>query len=145
MHTVEQTAIGAAPVIELFGTTQTNAPLSRVARLWRKAVHGNTAAQYNLGLAHMRGRVVTRNYREGVKWLRRAAEQGHPGGQHNLGVAYALGTGVTRSAMQAYKWFSLASNAGDERATDYLGRIARTMSRDEIEYAELMAGRWRPV
>ncbi len=50
------------------------------------AAQGDAHAQFNLGVMYDKGRGVSQDYAEAVKWYRKAAEQGHASAQHNLGV-----------------------------------------------------------
>ena len=46
---------------------------------WRQigAERGNAVAQFNLGIAHLKGRGVDKNYVEAYKWLRLSAMEGY--------------------------------------------------------------------
>jgi len=100
---------------------------------YRKAAdQGDVNAQYNLGQCYREARGLRKDYAEAVKWYRRAAEQGDAGAQYELGACYANGEGVS-GMVDAYKWSSLAAAQGHEAATDAKGKIAKRMSRVEIE------------
>lgn len=147
MRQLQSSTITGVPILTLPDIRSDDArhhkPVTRTARLWRRAVHGDPSAQFALGLSHIQGNGVPCNHREGVKWLRRAARQGHSGAQLNLGVAFALGKGVRQGDMQAYMWFSLAAEGGEERALGYCLKLVKRMEPDEVEDAERMVCEFR--
>jgi len=57
-----------------FGKEQTESP--EVQELRAAAERGVAEAQYNLGVAYIKGDGVARHYGEAVKWYRLAAQQG---------------------------------------------------------------------
>jgi TPR repeat protein len=61
------------------------------------AEQGHSTAQYNLGVMYSKGRGVTQDYLEAVKWYREAAEQGDALAQFNLGLMYDIGKGVPKT------------------------------------------------
>lgn len=142
MRQIRASSITGVPILTLpairSAEVQPLNPFSRTARLWRRAVHGDSTAQFTLGLAHIKGTGIPPDLPEGVKWLRRAARQGHGGAQFNLGVAFALGKGVRQGDLQAYLWFSLAAENGVQQAMAYVLKLAKRMQPGEIEDAERM-------
>jgi len=85
------------------------------------AEQGNTSAQTILALIYYRGRGVTQNHHEAVKWFRRAADQGDATAQFYLGVMFAEGQGVPQDYAEAAKWYRLAAERGDAQAQYNLG------------------------
>jgi TPR repeat protein len=79
-------------------------------QLLPRAVHGDTAAQFKMGLAFEKGLSAPEDFAEAARWYRRAATQGHARAQHNLGILYLKGAGVPRDGVQAHVWFSLAAD-----------------------------------
>ena len=53
-----------------------------------RAEQGDASAQVSLGKLYYRGKGVSRNYAEAVRWYRKAAEQGDANGQTSLGYMY---------------------------------------------------------
>ncbi len=93
-------------------------------QLWRPlAVHGNDAAQFDLGLMYDHGRGVPQNDAEAAKWYRLAAAQGNADAQNNLGVMYAHGRGVPQNDAAAVKWYRLAAAQGVAQAQFNLGQM----------------------
>ena len=69
---------------------------------------------------------------------RSAAEAGDPDARYMLGFLYARGEGVTADLVLAWKWFALAAGQGDEIAAEWIDRLSRRMTEDQLaEAAEL--------
>eukprot|EP00899_Mesostigma_viride_P001427 jgi/Mesvir1/11285/Mv01079-RA.1 len=85
---------------------------------------GDVDAQYHLGVMHMKGTGVARDYNKAAQLLTLAAARQHPGALYHLAKLYHLGTGLSmscRSAVILYKqvaergpWGALL-RAGHER------------------------------
>jgi TPR repeat protein len=86
-----------------------------------------------------KGKGITQDYKEAVKWYRLAAKQGYATAQNNLGVMYAMGKGVTQDYVRARMWFNLAASKGDENAVESLERMAKEMKPTQITDAQMMA------
>ena len=82
----------------------------------KAAEQGDASAQFNLGLIYRKGKGVTQDYKEAIKWFRKAAEQGDAEAQFNLGLIYRKGKGVTQDYKEAIKWFRKAAEQGDAEA-----------------------------
>ena len=72
-----------------------------------EAKHGNSRAQYNLGLMYANGIGVPKNYELAADWFRNAAEQGYAKAQYCLSVMYYKGHGVPCCDKDAYAWVSV--------------------------------------
>ena len=70
---------------------------------------------------------------------RSAAETGDPTAQYMLGYLYARGEGVAADLVLAWKWFALAAGQGDEIAADWIDRLSRRMSADQLAEAAALA------
>ena len=68
-----------------------------------------------------KGRGVTQDYKDAVKWLTKAAEQRLGEAQANLGVCYVIGNGVTKDEKEAVKWYTNAAEQGNATAQKNLG------------------------
>ena len=86
-----------------------------------RAELGSSDAQYNLGLCYAKGRGVSKDYAEAVKWYRKAAEQGNASAQYDLGVCYANGRGMNKDMKEAVKWYRKAAEQGYAEAQCKLG------------------------
>jgi TPR repeat protein len=82
---------------------------------------GDSRAQSILALLYFRGRGVTQDYQEAVKWFRRAADQGDIIAQFYLGIMFAEGQGVPQDHAEAAKWFRRAADRGNAEAQYNLG------------------------
>jgi len=89
----------------------------------RRAIHGDAAAQTNMGAMYEKGRGVPQDDAEAVKWYLKAAEQGHAMGQSNLGWMYARGRGIARDDSEAIKWIRKAAEQGNPWGQNRLGMM----------------------
>ena len=92
-----------------------------LADLKEGAQQGDARAQFNLGWCYSKGKGVTKDAVEAVKWYRMAAEQGDADAQFNLGNRYYDGEGVTKDMVEAVKWYREAAEQGDADAQANLG------------------------
>jgi len=86
-------------------------------------------AQHNLGVMHMLGDGTSKDFAEGIKWLRKAADQGHGGAQANLGIALFNGDGVPKDEIEAYAWLNIAA-INEPQAGKFRDHIDRRLSAD---------------
>jgi TPR repeat protein len=73
------------------------------------AKHGDSEAQFSLGIAYGQGSLGTTDYREALNWLQKSAKQGHPDAQVSLGQMYEHGEGVKPNYSMAAKWYRKAA------------------------------------
>ena len=104
-----------------------------------KAEKGNVMAQYNLGVAYVRGIGVMKDDREAAKWYRKAADQGHVMAQYELGVLHLHGKGVKRDAITAFTWLNIAGANGSRIAAEALGKFPERLTNDQISKADALA------
>lgn len=105
-----------------------------------KAVRGDVAAQYNLGLMYARGEGVERDYREAAKWLRNPAAQGYELAQITLGEIYAEGKGVAQDYQEAASWYLKAAEQGNALAQHRIGEMYA--EEKGVRYSPREAERW---
>ncbi len=96
-----------------------------------------------------RGRGVSQDYAEAVKWYRKAAEQDHAKAQLFLGNMYFFGQGVSKDYVQAYMWFNLTASRhppGEVRDTAVKNRdiVAKKMTPAQKAEAKKLAREWKP-
>ena len=120
-------------------------PESRLDRLTRQARAGDVMSQQQLGQVYYMGMDVTRDYAEGVRWLKMAAERGDAVAARLMGFAYRFGNGVVADEAQAVSWWRLAASKGDdvasfEMAKAYLdGRGVAESKADALGYCRSAA------
>lgn len=85
------------------------------------ARHGDSDAQFYLGVSYADGEGVTKDEREAARWYQTAAEGGHLDAQNSLGVCYDHGKGVKEDHIQAALWFTEAATQGLASAQMNLG------------------------
>ena len=83
-------------------------------------------AQYNLGTCYEKGRGVTQDYNEAVKWYRKAAEQGHANAMSWMGYFFENGKGVTKDLQEAIRWYKLGAEKGEDFCVKALSRLGVT-------------------
>ena len=84
------------------------------------AERGVVEAQYSLGLMYGKGRGISKDYSQAVKWWHLAADQGNGKAQTNLGWMYETGKGVPKDVHKAENWYQLASKQGLAKAQEKL-------------------------
>jgi TPR repeat protein len=90
----------------------------------RKAAEGgDESAQFNLGIAYLRGAGVPVDAKEAASWLDKAARQGLAAAQDDLGVMYYAGLGVELDELAGWRWLLAAANQGFAQAEVDLGAV----------------------
>ena len=108
-------------------------PAPDLERLRVLAGDGDAEAQFRLGEAYERGKLVERDLAKAAQAYRQAAEQGHPGAQYALAHLYHMGNGVAQDMSAAMAWYRAAARQGHEAAQLALGdqyRIGLIVPRD---------------
>jgi TPR repeat protein len=96
----------------------------RAREIWTPlAVKGDARAQHALGRNYEKGRGVSRDFSEALRWYRLAADQGHPDAQYRVSAAYALGVGgVSRDLDESAKWLHKAAESGHKKSQRLLAQ-----------------------
>ena len=87
----------------------------------KKAVSGDSEAQFTLGWRYDSGDEIPQDYAKAAEWYHRAAEQGHDGAQNNLGFLYGNGQGVPQNYAKAAELYRRAAEQGSSLAQTNLG------------------------
>ena len=82
------------------------------------SAQGLDAAQCELGNTLIRGRVVARNYAEGLRLCHLSAAQGYTRAFNSIAECHESGWGVAADASEAIRWYRRAEAAGDYDAAD---------------------------
>ena len=98
------------------GSAKPGAPLSTdaspnpvIARIQRRAAHGDAEAQVDLGTLYEAGIGVVQDKTEALRWYERAAAQGNVYGQYLAGLALGRGgDGLQKNVDAAAAWFAKA-------------------------------------
>jgi TPR repeat protein len=94
------------------------------AAIWRaQAQKGLPAAQFNLGVLHVRGRGVARNRVQAAAWFRKAAQAGFAPAAYNLGVRRLTDKAGRDYAARGLKWLRIAADRRFAPAQFLLGRL----------------------
>ena len=95
---------------------------SDITTLINKANTGDASAQNELGICYAKGKGVTEDLNEAIKWYRKAAEQGHAEAQNKVGNYYFDGKGgLPQDYVEAVKWYKKAAEQGEADAQYSLG------------------------
>jgi TPR repeat protein len=89
--------------------------------------------------------IKRRDYATAARVIRPLAEQGDANAQYALGIYYENGLGVPQDRVKAYMWLSLAASQGRENAASVRDLAARLMSSAEIDEAQQLARKWKPL
>lgn len=92
---------------------------------WRPlAEQGDAEAQLVVATLCLEGiKGVPKDYKEGMKWLRKSANQKYPEALLMLGLVYYEGKGVRQNKREAAKWIRLAAEQGNTVAQNNIGMM----------------------
>jgi TPR repeat protein len=110
------------------------------ASLKEQATKGNADAQFNLGIAYVRGIGTAKDPTEGMRWLRAATDQGQPRASHYLSSMYIAGDGVPLEYATAYYWLLISGAAGHENYNEDV--LKAILSPAQAQDAEHRAADW---
>ncbi len=114
-----------------------------VASLRAAAEHGDSSAQYSLGVAYATGEGVAQDYVAAVRWFRAAAEQGDAEAQYELGLMYLEGLGVKQDNAEAYAWIRTAAAQGKGGTLEIRQTLLREMTPSQEDRAIRLAREYR--
>lgn len=135
---------GFAPAQATLGNLLAQArQYGRAVTWWTRAAEQNDPeALFNLGLALLRGRGVSRGPAQGFACLMSSARRGVPAAQARVGWAYATGEGVVQDLLEAAKWWGLAAQAGDRDAAVNLDRAQSMLSAPQWTEVQRRIAEW---
>lgn len=121
-----------------------------ITQLQYLAEQGNAEAQYDLGMAYIKGQNVQQNYQAAKEWLEKSAAQDYPGALGFLGVMYQNGLGVRQNHAEALDLLNRAASKGDTDAMASLGQMYSDGEGVERDYSKALeylkpaanAGNW---
>lgn len=112
-------------------------------KLWEDSANqGDGAAQGFVAALYHGGQGIKQDYQKAMVWYKKAALQGIAQAQLGIGSLYGDGKGVEKDNLKARMWFSISLHNGNERADQYVKRIAHRMTEEEIKKADAMALDW---
>lgn len=104
-----------------------------------RAKEGNPVAQNAVGVLHLNGWGINKDYAEALAWFRKASEKGNSGGQFNIGRLYENGHGVKRDFLEAATWYRKAAEQGYPPAQSLLGAMYARGDGVPQDWGEAMA------
>jgi TPR repeat protein len=120
---------------------------ARAMRIYNlAATYGHPAAQYALGVMHLRGQGIEPSPQQGLKWLFKAARARYALAEAELGDLYWKGQFVQADRTRALMWYILAKETAkpDENPEihDRLDEMLAVVSDEERLEAEARATVW---
>ena len=119
--------------------------VKKAEKVWEKAFDiyrerarkGDTSAMCRVGRCYLRGRGVTKDTNEYVKWIRKAADSGDGAAMFELGDIYFSGRYLYRDIDEAVEWYAKAAENGELSAMLKLGGLYERGDKVEkdLEYA----------
>ncbi|MDC1042421.1 tetratricopeptide repeat protein [Amylibacter sp.] len=103
------------------------------------ANQGHLEAQKALGYMFYAGLGVPVNYAKAHKWFLLAANQGNNFAQFTVGAMYDFGDGIARDSILGHMWYKIASLNGYPLDPVFLDPVAKQLSPNELNDAEVMA------
>ena len=118
------------------------ARFSQAVELFRRAAaHGNTDAEYNLGVCLRRGLGVAPDAKAAERSYRAAAERNHVSAQLALGDLIAESAATDAERLEASHWYRLAADSGNTMAKQRLTEDeARTGDSVTVKYSATARG-----
>ena len=86
--------------------------------LYKKAIIGNSEAQYDLGMSYMNGESIDIDYFEAIKWFKQSAGNGNMNAFYQLGICFESGFGTVKSSDRAQFYYQKAANLGHQKAKE---------------------------
>ena len=99
-------------------------------------------AQYYLGVMHMKGQGVEKNYETAGNWFRLASQQGLAVAMHKLAQLYTAGNGVPKDLELAYVWYSVAVAHNHKKSIAILAEAKARLSNEELIEANKLIGEY---
>jgi len=114
------------------------APDPRAAIDWyrKAAAQEYGPAEFALGNLSLHGKGVPQDYGAAEYWLERGAHEGDDGAQVALGKMFEEGLGQAPDPVMAYVWYDLAAEQGNGVARHSRDRLAKSMSREDLNEAQ---------
>lgn len=99
------------------------------------AKHGNTRAQYYLGLHYLKGEYIQKDEIQGANWIRSAAQAGFKDAEYTFGTLLQQGIGVNKDCEQARLWYEKAIAQKDPRAMFNLANLNEGGNTSSADFA----------
>ncbi|HAT2056130.1 TPA: tetratricopeptide repeat protein [Legionella pneumophila] len=99
--------------------------------------------QFELGYMYQTGSGIPQNYSYAIDWYTKACANGsNPEAQYNLGIMYLNGHGVLQNYTIAHALYNMASANGLKDAGSIRDALAKKMTNEQIERAQVLANDW---
>ena len=114
-----------ADIVERGGSGLHDVPGANLGLL-TAAEEGDAKAQYEIGVAYLRGEGTVPDLGLAYKWVEKSAMQGYAEAQFELGDMHQGGRGALQSLPLALKWYEQAAHQDHAEAQYRLGYMYRT-------------------
>ena len=81
-------------------------------------------------------------YGKAYQDFKQLAKQGSSISQYFLGVMCYRGIGALQDFLRAHMWFNIAASNGHRKARKYLDQLTRSLTREQVAEAQVMARNW---
>ena len=117
-------------------------------RIYRvTANHGHAGSQFYIGVMLLNGQGISRDSKQGMRWLNLAAEKCYAPAMAQLGEIYWRGELQSQDHARGLMWYNLASESAQEEANpeifDRYEELYLTASDEERHLAEGLALQWK--
>lgn len=117
--------IGAVSCLVAHGQSSEQAPtmssMAEHVKILAAAEDGDPVAAYLAGDAYLKGKLVSRNTAEALRWLTVASKAGVSEASNRIAWIYIQGSGVKADPAAGASWFRIAAEQGDREANYQLG------------------------
>ncbi|HEY3047137.1 MAG TPA: hypothetical protein VGJ72_06705 [Polaromonas sp.] len=93
------------------------------------------SAAFFVGMAYLRGGIVSVDLAASAAWFKRAAQKGYLPAQIMWSTALTTGTGVEADRLAGHAWLTLAAKTGSPAVINMLARLEKSLSSEEFEKA----------
>jgi hypothetical protein len=93
------------------------------------------SAAFFVGMAYLRGCIVSVDLAASAAWFRRAAQKGDLPAQIMWATALTTGMGVEADRLAGHAWLTLAAKTGSPAVINMLARLEKSLSSEEFEKA----------
>lgn len=92
-------------------------------------------AEYYVGMAYLRGGIVSEDLPASAAWFQRSAKKGFLPAQIMWSTALTTGKGVETDRLAGHAWLALAAKSGSPAVISMLARLEKSLSAEEFDKA----------
>ena len=126
-------------IILLTITTCLFSQSSKFKILEKRAIEGDSVAQFNLGENYKFGYTVIANIDSAFVWYNKSALKGYTEAEYTLGKMYKYGRGVEKDTDKTVEWYTKAAKKGHEYAISALSNLRKIDSTIAFKWTKVAA------